>query len=170
MKKFFEDFKKFITRGSVIDLAVGVIIGGAFQKIVSSLVNDLIMPLVTIAIPNGLNGLVTVLPGSVVAADQTGEIGTQYWGVWYSTANVINWGSFVNAIINFVIIALVLFIIIKAVSFFEKQREELLKKLKKEQEVAAAAAPAPKPSPEILLLTEIRDLLKKEKAAKEETK
>lgn len=166
MKKFFADFKKFITRGSIMDLAIGVIIGGAFQKIVSSLVNDLIMPLVTIAIPNGLNGLVTVLPWNYTEAPvQDGTVGVEYWGVWYTSVNVINWGSFINAIINFIIIALVLFIIIKVLAFAERKKEELLIKLKLEQE--AAPAPAPKPSPEILLLTEIRDLLKKQDNKKE---
>jgi large conductance mechanosensitive channel len=132
-----EEFKKFAMRGNVIDLAVGVIIGAAFGSIVSSLVGDIIMPMVG-AITGGLDFSNYFLPlSSKVTADSLAEAKKQ--------GAVLAWGSFITIVINFVIIAFVLFLAIKGLSALHKQE----------------AAKPPKPSPEVELLTEIRDLLKK---------
>ena len=127
MKKLFKEFKEFISKGNVIDMAVGVIIGSAFSKIVTSLVNDIIMPLVGIII-GGLD--FTSL--SIKIKDSE-----------------ILYGSFIQNIVDFLIIAACIFTVIK-----------ILNKLKKAKPVEE---PAPQETPEdIKLLTEIRDLLKKE--------
>ena len=94
MKKFFEEFKKFISKGNVMDLAVGVIIGGAFQAIVNSLVNDIIMPLLGII---------------------TGGLDFSSLSITVGDAQIM-YGSFISAIINFLLMALVLFMVIKAMN------------------------------------------------------
>ena len=118
MKKFFAEFKKFIQRGNVVDLAVGVIIGGAFSKITSSLVNDIIMPLITavlnlLGLQGGTKGMCIVLNGvPQYLPDATGE---------YTVANpeaiLWNYGNFIQVILDFLLIAMVLFLIIKAINF-----------------------------------------------------
>lgn len=139
---FFAEFKKFISRGNVLDMAVGVVIGGAFTAIVNSLVNDLISPVI---------GLVTggvdfeAMKITLVAATATSE------------AVTLNIGNFINAIIQFLLVALVLFCIVKA---FNKMNEAKAKKEAEEKAAAAAAVPPAKPA-DIALLEEIRDLLKK---------
>ena len=119
------EFKTFISRGNVLDLAVAVIIGGAFGAIVNSLVNDIIMPLVGVII-GGLDftGL-SITVGS----------------------SVILYGNFIQAIINFLIIAFSVFLVVKAANKFQRKQE-------------AAPAPPPPPTKEETLLAEIRDLLK----------
>jgi large conductance mechanosensitive channel len=122
-----QEFKKFAMRGNVIDLAIGVIIGGAFGAIVSSFINDVITPL--------------LLKPALDAANLSKlEDLTILGGVKY--------GKFVAATINFIIVAFVLFLIVKGVNSLKKKEE------------AAPTAPAPPPA-EVVLLTEIRDLLKK---------
>lgn len=139
---FFAEFKKFISRGNVLDMAVGVVIGGAFTAIVNSLVSDLISPVI---------GLVTggvdfeAMKITLVAATATSE------------AVTLNIGNFINAIIQFLLVALVLFCIVKA---FNKMNEAKAKKEAEEKAAAAAAVPPAKPA-DIALLEEIRDLLKK---------
>jgi len=132
-----EEFKKFIMRGNVVDLAVGVIIGLAFGAIVNSLVNDIIMPIIG-AITGGLDFSNYYLPLSAKV----------HQGVAYADAKkegaVLGWGQFLTVTLNFLIIATALFLIIKGMN-----------KLQKEQ-----PAPAPEPTAEVKLLTEIRDLLK----------
>ena len=144
MKKFFEEFKTFITKGNVLDMAVGVIVGGAFGAITSSLVGNVITPLLAWLVkapnPDALN--ITLR-----AADEAA--GTE--------AVVLGLGTFVGAIINFLVIALVLFSVIKA---FNKARELAEAKLKKEEEEAAAEPEEPKPTTEELL-TAILDEMKK---------
>ena len=125
-KGFVKEFKEFIARGNVMDLAVGVIIGGAFSAITTSLINDIIMP------------LLGILTGSVSFADMSVEIGSA----------VVTYGNFIQAILNFLVMALVVFCLVKALNAFHKKKEE------------APAAP-PEPSNEEKLLAEIRDLLKK---------
>lgn len=125
MKKFMEEFKAFAIRGNVIDLAVGVIIGGAFGKIVASLVNDVLMPIISLLFGGAK---FTELKATVGGAE-------------------ILYGNFIQNIFDFLIIALVIFIMIKNIN-----------KMKKKEEAAPAAPPAP--SKEELLLTEIRDILK----------
>ena len=103
MKKFFEDFKKFITRGNVVDMAVGVVVGSAFTAIVNSLVNSILKPLIN-WIPINENGLQTVLREAVL--DANGAVVTE--------ALILDWGAVISAIITFFCTAIVLFLIIKA--------------------------------------------------------
>ena len=137
MKKFFEEFKAFAMRGNVLDMAIGVVIGGAFGKITTSLVGDIIMPLISML---------------------TGGIEFSNWK-WVLRAAVtegetvvreeiaVNYGNLIAVILDFIIIAFAVFCMVKAINKFHKKKEE------------APAAP-PAPSAEEKLLTEIRDLLK----------
>ena len=145
MKKFFEEFKTFISRGNVLDMAVGVIVGGAFGAITSSLVANVITPLLAwiFGTPN-----TDALNITLRAADEAA--GTE--------ALVLGLGTFVGAIINFLVIALVLFSVIKAMN----KAKELADKRKKQEEEEAAAAEEPKPTAEELL-TAILEELKKDK-------
>ncbi len=142
--KFIEDFKKFAFKGNVIDMAVGVIIGSTFSAIVTSMVNDILMPIIG-KLTSGINfsDIKIVLAEAVV--DASGNITTP--------ENAIKIGSFIQAIIYFLLVALVLFLFIRGVN---SARE----KLKKKEEEAPAVEEEPAPSQEELLLTEIRDLLK----------
>lgn len=135
MSKFWNDFKAFAMRGNVIDMAVGVIIGGAFGKIVTSLVNDIIMPVVGLA-TGGVN-----FTDSRLLLHAAEEEGAQE--VW------LNWGVFIQNIVDFLIIAFCIFTAIRILNRFKKKEEE-----------APAAPPAPTKEEE--LLTEIRDLLKQQ--------
>ena len=130
MKKFFKEFLEFIKRGNVIDLAVAVVIGGAFSSIVTSLVNDIIMPLIGIII------------GGVDFTSLTVEVGSA----------TLAYGNFIQNIINFLIIAFVIFAVIKAMN----KLMSLKKKEEKKEETPAK-------SDELKTLEEIRDLLKKSK-------
>lgn len=131
MKKFLEEFKKFISRGNVVDLAVGMIMGTAFTAIVSSLVDSVLMPLLG-AIIGGidLSNLSITIPWSL-----SGE------------PPVLHYGAFLQAIINFILISFCIFLMIKAINMLSKKKEEAPKE-------------PPKPTKEEELLTEIRDLLK----------
>ncbi len=113
MKKFFAEFKKFIQRGNVIDLAVGVIIGGAFSAIVTALTNNILMPVINWVLlkltgGQGLDGVFTYLKKAFVEGSTT-EIDL-------AKSIYIDWGAFITAIINFVLIALVVFCIVKAIN------------------------------------------------------
>ncbi len=125
MKKFFQEFKEFATRGNVIDLAVGVIIGAAFQKIVTSAVNDLVMPLVGLITGNSnFNDAFVILrlPEGVDAAQVTSLATATELGV-----TTFNYGAFISAVIDFLIMALVIFLMIKALnkaSSLRKHKEE----------------------------------------------
>ena len=145
MKKFFEEFKAFIARGNVMDMAIGVIIGGAFGSITSALVANVITPLLawifTSPNPDALN--ITLR-----AADEAA--GTE--------ALVLGLGTFLGAIINFLIIALVLFSVIKAMN----KAHELAEKMRKKEEEEAAAEPEePKPTSEELLTAILEELKSK---------
>ena len=123
----FKEFVDFVKRGNVIDLAVAVIIGGAFGAIITSLVNDIIMPLVGVVLGGiDFSGL------SVQVGDAT-----------------VTYGSFIQATVNFLIIAFALFLVLRGYNSMQKKEEE-------------APAPPPQPSPEEKLLAEIRDLLKEQ--------
>lgn len=149
-KGFFAEFKEFISRGNVLDMAVGVIIATAFGKITTSLVNDVFMPLIGWLIGEiDLSTLNITLSPEKLAAD----------GTVAKEAVVIGIGTFVAAVIDFVLVALVVFLMIKAFNAAKDKAESLKKK---EEEAAAAEEPAPEPSEEVKLLTEIRDLLKKD--------
>lgn len=180
MKKFFKEFKQFIARGNVLDMAVGVIIGGAFNAIVTSLVN-ILMSFCTWGVPGGIKGLVTVLPAANAAqkgmdqaiglgqkfdASQLQELATKLANATYgedvvtqtptlienvkstilskytihgttytyNLSSVIDWGTFINAIISFLIIAFTLFIIVKVANSFHKKVEESKAKIKEQVE------------------------------------
>lgn len=146
MKKWLEEFKKFAFKGNIIDMSIGVIIGGAFSKIVTSLVNDVLMPLLGL-ITGGVHfgSLKIVLSPAEVDA-VTGEVIKEEAALLY--------GSFLQNVFDFLIIALCIFFMMKAVM-------TLSAKLRKKEEEVAAEEP-PKPSNEEVLLTEIRDLLKEQ--------
>lgn len=145
MKKFFDEFKAFAMRGNVIDLAVGVVIGGAFGSITTSLVNDIIMPLISM-ITGGLDFTAWkwVLKEAVLDAE----------GAVAAPEVAVNFGNLIAVIFNFIIIAFVIFCVVKAINKARTMAE-------KKQEEAPAAPP--EPSAEEKLLTEIRDLLKESK-------
>ncbi len=145
MKKFFSEFKAFINKGNVLNLAVGVIIGGAFSTITTSLTNDVIMPIVSIFL------------GGVDFSSMTVTLPTFYKVAEDAVPNTLNYGNFISAVINFLILAFVVFCIVKA---FNSASERARKK--KEEAPAAPPAP-PEPSKEEVLLTEIRDILAKKK-------
>ena len=126
MKNLINEFKEFIKRGNVIDLAVAVVIGGAFSSIVNSLVNDLIMPVIGVII------------GGINFTGLTLRVGTA----------VIRYGAFLQNVINFLVIAFAIFMLVKLINKFFKKKEELKEVVKAE---------------EVVLLEEIRDLLKKQK-------
>ncbi|MBR1955381.1 MAG: large conductance mechanosensitive channel protein MscL [Clostridia bacterium] len=112
MKKFFQEFKKFITRGNVLDMSVGVIVGGAFTAIVNGLTNNILKPLVNwlLALILGNNGLESAVTVLSPAYDAEGALDL-------AKSIYIDWGAFVSAIINFLLIALVLFTIVRAINF-----------------------------------------------------
>ncbi len=142
MKKFFQEFKEFINKGNVLGLAVGVIIGGAFSTITSSLTNDIIMPIVSIFLGGiDFSSMSVALPTFHAVAED-------------ATPNMLNYGSFISAIINFLILALVVFCIVKAVN-------RVMDAARKKEAETPPAPPAP--SAEEKLLTEIRDLLKEKR-------
>lgn len=136
------EFREFAVKGNVVDMAVGIIIGGAFGTIVTSLVNDIIMPPVGLLLGGvDFSSIMTVLKGdgayaSPEAAKAAGAV-------------TINWGLFINSVISFLIVAWALFMVIKAINRLKTQFEE-------KQEEAAAAPPQ-----EVVLLGEIRDILAK---------
>jgi len=140
MGKFLTDFKEFAMKGNIVDMAVGVIIGGAFGKIVSSLVNDIIMPLVSLATGgDNLSGLKIVLTEgkeATATAEAIEEV-------------AVNYGMFIQNIVDFLIIAFSIFVALRVIMKFKKAEE-------------AKPAPVPEPSKEEVLLTEIRDLLKQQ--------
>ena len=208
VKSLWADFKKFISRGNVVDMAVGVVIGGAFSAIVTSLVN-ILLSVCTWGVPGGLTGLITILPA--VSASQQGinpslgldqsfnksELNTlaekyaqSLYGTGvdsttiesvkstitsnytlfgdtyaYNQASIINWGSFINAIISFLIIALTLFVILKIYNYLKNKRlaiEKALQEKNKEEtkEEETPTVEEKKPT-ELDLLTEINNELKK---------
>jgi large conductance mechanosensitive channel len=134
--KLAEEFKTFALKGNVVDMAVGIIIGAAFGKIVSSLVSDVIMPPIGILI-----GGVNFTDLSVVLKDAVGDM----------PAVTLNYGNFIQVVFDFLIVAFAIFMMVKGMNALKK----------KEDDKQATPAPPPAPSKEELLLSEIRDLLKK---------
>ncbi len=126
------EFREFAMRGNVVDMAVGIVIGGAFGKIVSSFVNDVLMPPIGLAV-----GGVDFTQLSMTLKEAVGE----------TPAVTLNYGSFIQTVVDFIIIAFAIFMVIKAMNSMKKKEEE-------------KPAEPPKPSAEESLLTEIRDLLK----------
>ena len=143
MKKFFAEFKTFAMRGNVMDMAVGVIIGTAFGKITTSLVNDVFMPLIGLLIGGvDLGQLNIVLKPEVL--DEAGQVVTE--------AVTLGIGTFLSTVIDFVLVAFVIFLMVKAIN-------QLHKLGKKDEEPQEEEEPAPTSEE---LLTEIRDLLKEQ--------
>ncbi len=142
MGKILQEFKTFAMRGNVIDMAVGVIIGGAFGKIVSSLVADVIMPLVGLLV-GGIN--FSQLKWTIKPAVMDGD-------AVVSPEVSLNYGNFIQVTFDFLIIAVSVFLMVKAINTLSKKKKE-----------EAAKPVPPPPSDEVKLLAEIRDLLKKEK-------
>ena len=149
MKKFFTEFKKFITRGNVVDMAVGVIVGGAFTAIVNGLSNFILKPIINwlLALVFGANSLSEVFTFlKVVNKDVLDEAGTVIGQeVDLAQSIYIDWGSFINAVINFFLIALVLFTIVKVINKVKEANKELAEhaaagKLTKDQKKALKAA------------------------------
>jgi large conductance mechanosensitive channel len=129
-----KEFREFAMRGNVVDMAVGIVIGGAFGKIVTSFVNDILMPPIGMAI-----GGVDFADLAMVLKEASGE----------AEAVTVNYGAFIQTTLDFIIIAFAIFMVIKAMNSMKKKEEE-------------APAEPQKPSAEETLLTEIRDLLKKD--------
>lgn len=130
-----KEFKEFAIKGNVMDLAIGVVIGGAFGKIVTSLVNDIIMPIATF-----LTGGIDFKYLKFTIKEAQGNV----------PAVTLNYGNFIQSTVDFLIIAFSIFLFVK-----------LINKLKSEKKEEVVKEETPKPSPEVLLLEEIRDLLKK---------
>ena len=146
MKKFFEEFKAFAMRGNVLDMAVGVVVGGAFGKITTSLVNDIIMPLVGV-----LTGGISFTDWKIVLKEAVTHVAEDGTTVTDVAEVAITYGNTIAVIIDFIIIAFAVFCMVKAINSFHRKKEE----------------PSPEPAPEAPaaptaeeLLTEIRDLLK----------
>ena len=195
MKKFFADFKKFITRGNILDMAIGVIVGGAFSKIVTALTNKIIMPLINYLLSLGGTGLSSAYTFLKKAYDASGEVDL-------ANSIYIDWGAFITAIIDFLLIAFTLFCIIKiamkssellrstttkiiksaptkeerkelkAAGVNLKNHEEMKTALNelRERKAAEKAAnkPAPKPTTEELLADILAELKKENKTESEE--
>ena len=135
-----KELKEFLLRGNVIDMAVGIVIGGAFGKIVTSFVNDILMPpIATLLGDSKFTEMKLVLQSAVMEGEEV-----------IKPAITVNYGSFIQVVIDFLIVGISIFFVIKAINSMKR---------KKEQEPAPAAPPAP--TKEETLLTEIRDLLKK---------
>ena len=141
---FMKEFKEFALKGNVMDMAIGVIIGGAFSSIVTALTTSFITPLIAVftgGVQKDENGVMQVVGGTF-----------QINGVDF------NYGAFISAVINFLVIALILFIMLKAVNKASEVAAKAAEKLKKEKAEEEAAAPE-EPSEEVKLLTEIKDIL-----------
>lgn len=167
-KGFFGEFKEFISRGSVIDLAVGIIIGGAFTAIVTALTGHILTPLINwilaaIIGDKGLESARTLLSAQYKPAEGGGQI------IDWESSIYIDWGAFISAIINFILIALVLFIIVKVINKAKEAKAKLEAiELEKYYEKHPEERPAPVepgvPAPtQEELLTQIRDILKEKK-------
>lgn len=154
MKNLLKEFKDFAMKGNVIDMAVGIIIGGAFGKIVTSVVNDVIMPVIGLLV-GGVNftDLSVTLKDAIPAAE----------GVAAKPAVLLKYGNFLQTTFDFLIVAFSIFLFIKILNTAKEKLEKATKAAEEAAAAAAAAAPAPEPAPDpqIVLLTEIRDLLKK---------
>lgn len=212
-----QEFKKFITKGNVLDLSVAVIMGNAFTAIVTA-VTKILLSLCTWGVPGGLNGLITILPAASSSQQGVANIGQYFskadltdmtiqyaansgasitadsstFNEWkksltglytlhgeiyvYNSAAIIDWGSLINAVIAFFIIAFALFAILKIFTFLQNkkakfQAKELERYYQRHPEARPIETkPEEKPDPVVALLTEIRDSLKKEEKSKSKGK
>ena len=150
MKKLLNEFKAFAVKGNMIDMAVGVIIGGAFGKIVTSLVNDVLMPPIGLFVGNvNFTELSLTLKDAVLS--EAGEVLTP--------AVTLKYGAFIQQVVDFTILALCVFVMVRVMARLTEKKEEPAP----EPAPAPAPEPASEPTKEELLLTEIRDLLKEKK-------
>lgn len=150
MKKFFSDFKAFIMKGNIIDMAVGVVIGGAFGKIVTSLVNDIITPLISMATGKvSLTELKWIIKPEAV--DAAGEILQKELALTY--------GNFIQTIIDFLIIGFSIFVVLRVMINAQNKLEKMKKK---EEEVVEETKPEEPKETELSVLCEIREMLKKD--------
>ncbi len=140
MKKFFQEFKQFAMKGNVADMAVGIIIGGAFGKIVSSIVADVIMPPIGLLV-GGVNFTDLKITLKEAVMDGATEV---------TPAVTLNYGNFIQTMLDFIIVAFAVFLLVKGMNALNRKKKE-------------EPAPPTAPPADIQLLTEIRDLLKKEK-------
>lgn len=160
MSQFISDFKAFISRGNVMDMAVGVIVGAAFTAIVNSMVKDLINPILGVLVGSqDFSNFFFVLS---MPENYTGPM--TYDALTKAGAAVLGYGAFFTAVFHFLLLALVVFTMVRIVNNIRKAAEEKLAAKKAEEEKAAAAAPAPTPA-DVALLQEIRDLLKQQNSA-----
>lgn len=144
-KGIIAEFKEFIARGNVVDMAVGIIMGGAFTPIVNSLVNDIVMPGIGLVVGKMNFSDLKIVLQQGVAADEAA-------GIAEVAEVAINYGNFIQVIINFLIVSFCVFMLVKGINKLRRKKEEPPKKPE-----------PPKPSNEEVLLTEIRDLLKEKK-------
>lgn len=145
--KVLKEFKEFINRGSVMDLAVGIIIGGAFTSIVTSLVNDIVMPIVSMIIGGfDFSNLKFTIPAYIEGVEPA----------------TVNYGSFLQAVVNFLIIGFVIFLMVRTLNKMRERAERLAKKNEDKKEEEAKS----EQEDQTALLKEIRDLLKKQNAKK----
>ncbi len=169
MKKIFQEFKAFITRGNVVDLAVGMIVGAAFTAIVTALVNNIFKPLINAIPMEGVEGLITMLvprnaEGVKVAMDST--------AIDLSQSVYIDWGAFIMAIVNFLLTAVVLFSLVKVINKFRdgmggmKNRAELIASLTDEEKATCKNAMLPSRK-ELKAIVAEREAKAAEEAAKE---
>ena len=147
MKKFLNEFKTFAMRGNVIDLAVGVVIGGAFGKITTSIVNDIIMPVIGV-----LTGGLNFSDWKIVLKEAVTSVGADGALVEEAAEVAITFGNTIAVILDFIIIAFAVFCMVKAINGLHRKKEEPAPEPEPE--------PIPEPSAEEKLLMEIRDLLK----------
>jgi large conductance mechanosensitive channel len=154
MKQFFKEFKEFAMKGNILDMAVGVVVGGAFKEIVTALVNNIINPLI-----GALTGQGTLADLKYVISKAVIENGVEI-----VPENAITYGVFLQSIIDFLIIAFSIFVVIKVMMNAEKKMQELFSKKKEEEAAAEEAAPV---EDEISVLKEIRDMLKEKEEVKE---
>ena len=162
-----KEFQAFISKGNVMDLAVAVIIGAAFSNIVNSLVKDIVNPILGVLVgrPDFTNLFVVLKPVEGYTGPQT------YEALVKAGATVFGYGAFLTAVVQFLLLAFVIFWLIKVVTTIRKRLEAEAAKLLKAEEEKKAAAPAPAPTPEdVVLLREIRDLLKSGAASNAEVK
>ena len=165
MRKFFKDFGAFISKGNILDLAVGVIIGGAFNAIIKSLVGDLLMPVISLMVKGDVKDQFLVLRGTAEwVTDADGALVLQQ----STDAVLMYWGRFLQNVIDFLIIGLTLFIIVKVIIRLQKKAEQRKAAIRAKRAAGQPLTPEdeehepePQPSEEVLLLREIRDSLQK---------
>jgi len=152
---FVADFRKFINKGNVVDMAVGIIVGGAFSKIVTSLVNDILMPMISM-ITGNINLADASITLRAAVLNDAGEVA--------KAAVLLNYGQFLQYIIDFLIISLCIFAFVRLFAKLREIEDRLENEKKEEVKKEETPAPPPEPTKEEVLLTEIRDLLKEQKS------